>query len=228
MYKSIRIVIFVLVAMSCSRGRRLKAYQDPFYDSFRKFNICKIISYDPKSPEMCHTITIGARGLSIRISGVASQERMEYDSLFFIKSKYEGPDLYNTYSVEYHFDAHRNLIQRWREKDSDTATTKTFIIGESGDVEMEIDSLAREYISYSYDNGGLLITKNRYKMESEELIDAWSFLYDKKHRLSTINLTGGGTSILTHYYSEGLLDSTVHHVRGYIVRHKLEVCHENI
>jgi YD repeat-containing protein len=237
MKERILIIFMVILGISigaCKHEVRLMPYQDPFFDALRKKNVCQVISFSRKAPALSDTIYLERNGYTLKFSGYALEDRLTYDSLLFIRSKYEGPDVYDNFIIDYHFNSQGNLIQRWRQTEINDSTkiidkpssTKivVFVINSQGNIAREIDSVKNEYTSSIYDTKGLLIERSHFSINPDRPKDKWKYEYNGEGQLKTINQTAGETLILTHYFTNGLLDSTVNHLKGYQVVHLLAQC----
>ncbi|HEY9005060.1 MAG TPA: hypothetical protein VIM75_02955 [Ohtaekwangia sp.] len=233
MSKNILILLIGLIAGCVSRDNRsLSYYQDPFLDSFRDKGIKYILSYDPDDSLDVDSATLDSSGNIVRLRSFGLKERRSYDSLHFIKRVLQINDIPSNHFMRYYFDKDGFLVQEWNhiqhlrwsfnEADIDTVTRVIkFEIDKTGLIVNEIDKGANEYTQFVYNDDKNLVAKEVYSIVPKRLRYKWLFLYEKSHKLKRIDLDEGGRSVLSHYYTDGLLDSSVDNQNGsYTTKYK--------
>jgi len=234
MSKNILILLIGLTAgcVSCN-NRRLSYYQDPFLDSFRDKGIKYILSYDPDDSLDVDSAALDSSGNIVRLRSFGLKERRSYDSLHFIKRVLQINDIPSNHWMRYYFDKDGLLVQEWNhighlewsfnKSDIDTVTRLVkFEIDKTGVILSEIDSAANERAVFVYDKDETLIAKQIYSIAPKELQANWQFIYDKDNNwLKRIDLNGSRRTMLSHFYTNGLLDSSVYyHDRGPTIKYR--------
>jgi hypothetical protein len=134
--------------------------------------------------------------------------------------------------VSYEFDLNGDLIQSWKDINHlewtyDSSQIRKlnkkviFKIDKTGRIVQGTDSTSNEYVIFDYDNNERLRSKDVYSIDPNQHLRTWRYTYeDNSPKLRTIEVLAGPVSFFTHYYSHGLLDSTVYHQDEHTVRYK--------
>ncbi|MGC3945590.1 MAG: hypothetical protein QM762_13905 [Chryseolinea sp.] len=176
------------------------------------------------------TITLTAGGQTIETIGNFIHERSTYDSMLFLVSMYEGPDVYQTTLLDYSYDRSGNLIQSWKTYSGDTIVSPaevtffkkvTLIVDEkTGNVTEEIDSTGNQRVRNEYNTNGLLVKKSILESSTKVVKSIWYYDY-KSEELERIRWEApDGKQLLVHYFSNGLPDSTKDVVKDFVVKYQ--------
>lgn len=217
-------LILLSSLFNCTRRHSLRPYPDPYLDSFRNRGIQYMISVNDSI--FADTIIFNRYGDIDEIKSRGLRERRSYDSLFFIRRKLRMDDIPANYFIEYYFNNAGQLVQEWREvnhfnwssekmEERKIARIILFDIGEDGEILEELDTAANEVAVFFYDDKGKLVTKEILSVQPRTSLLKWKYEYTKEGKLENIRLHGAQGNYITHYYSNGLLDSTVNHIKGY-------------
>lgn len=203
---------------ACEPELKLQPYQAPFYDELRNIKAKTVVIRSPKIPSITDTILLSDGGRSIRVFGFAKDERFLFDSLNFLREKYEGPDLYQKIKVSYRRRDRYTLIQHSVQVDLTDASNPIqggirknvyYQLDGSGRVKSEVDSLLDENVENMYNARGQLSKKTAFSIRDKGKIKySTVFNYDKENRLTRILETTDYGPKAIHYYSNGVLDSS--------------------
>ena len=236
MFISVCCLIF-LGLFSCGNEHRLGNYPDPYMDSFRDQRIKFMIAYDPSSPDITDTTFFNETGDEIQHRGYGRmQEKIEYDSLHFIKHQLILNDIPGNFVYEYSFDKNGILNQEcrevqhlnWRIEKSDKSTpvrTVFFEVNEQGQVIKETDTTSHQISVYSYGEQGNLLSREFLQQDLKPSGYVLKYEYYEPLKLKIIRHLDGDRKITEQFFSvKGILDSTVRYddygKKDYAIRYR--------
>ncbi|HEY9044966.1 MAG TPA: hypothetical protein VIN08_03690 [Ohtaekwangia sp.] len=225
----------ILILASCENQTSVRAYQDPYLESFYGKKIRKMISYDADDLLLTDTTSFDLAGNIVRIKQFGLVERREYDSLHFIRHLLVRNDVPENYFIDYFLDKEGHLIQHWTtvnhldwypRKDQKTRNERfvVFDLNSDGFVIKERDTVYNELVVLIYNDSEKLSRKDIHSIDKNELLWKVEYIYDKDLNLDRIEMKSDSIKLLTHYYSKEnhLLDSSIDHITGYKTRYKYE------
>ena len=211
---------FYFVILGCSTDNTMSdsiRYPDPFQEAFKGKGISYLV-YDEDSSSRVDTIFLDSTGMVKYINGYWHDEERTYnDHQFITNLDVRDFDIHSRFSISYDFVGD-SIIQNWREIDHnggvepvDSANIVIFKLDLDRRIKEEIDRMRARRTMFDYDNRGRLNGKRQFSTEDGQPITKEIFIYDSLSRIEKIKqYAGQNLLILTHYYSNGILDSTVY------------------
>lgn len=225
------LAIFCL--LGCKNSVKLKAYQDPFLDSFRGRKVKYLISYVPEYSDFADTTRFNEMGDRVQFISSGFEERSEYDSLHFITRLWQRSDVLVNLRYKYSLDESGILTQQcdelksgdWRlgtSGESELFRVVFFKIDEEGKIVYETDTASNLKTLYEYDQSDKLVKKKECSLDSNKYLTQWSYEYNELSRVTKITYGTEGEKFLVHYFSsdDGVLDSTTNYIDGYTKRYR--------
>jgi hypothetical protein len=209
-------------------GPRLKPYPDPDMDALRKKRVrCRLGKWDmfeeKKSiMDWSDSLYISKDGKYCHEAGSMMTTYTFYDSLGFIREQRRVDDVDVKFTVGYHFrDAHHlvkeqfwSKVQYWVDKSVVAPIIDTTVVimtlNEEGQVVQEVDSANRLQTNFVYNESGML--REKFVKHSTPARERYYYHYNNNGDLKEIiqiSKREQDVAQMTHYYSNGLLDSIV-------------------
>jgi hypothetical protein len=204
--------------MNCE-GRKDLVYRDPILDAVRLNQTKYLISHVDNLPT-ADTMFLDRTGTEIRLNSRDLDVTHRYNSNYFLVREIgRFSDVYVNYRIDYK-ERPDSLLQVWTtfgmnqnenpSKPGRVLKVVVFTIDDNGRIATEVDTLQNLIRMFEYDDGDHLISKTTFSLDERKTTDLQVFQYDKNDKLSLIKLYAGGSMLYqTHYYSDGVPDSTV-------------------
>lgn len=227
--KIIMISSLVLILGCHDTHKSRQKFVDPYLDSFRGKGIKHMISFSPDEAELIDTVTFDSSGNIVTFKSFGVTEFRVYDSLNFLTKKLTIDDSPENYLIHYIVNDDGYLIQEWNTVNSlnlrvddkdigDSFKVIVFELDNSGRVKKEIDSTLQEYSVYIY-AGQNLIEKVIHSSIDDSKISSFKYLYSEDDELTSIQFLVRNNILFEHYFSSGLLDSSVYFDKGIKLKH---------
>lgn len=191
---------------------------DPYLEAFRNKNI-RYAVVETDSDFRPDTISFDKLGNVVRIWNPFYREKRGYDSEGFLVRLWHYNDFTTSLVANYSWSGD-TVNQSWRavvptawELTQDTSSVRygtpiRFIVNKAGKILEEKNPSLNEMIKYIYvDNK--LARKEGYMVHPRGRTKTWIYDYDSSGNIARISFFRGDHESEVHYYTKGLLDSTI-------------------